>query len=119
MNDRRIEDMLKRAYQPQPPEGMRERVLAGNRNSAPRFRRAISVNWKTALAGLAIGLVMYANASDRARTERIAAMSGYGVRDMLAAPEDLNEEMRKWNRRLVANTWADSSPLARKGDDLP
>ena len=57
MNDRQIEDMLRRSWQPKPPEGMRDRVLRNARAEMSKLKpgRTPGISrWKLALAGLGI-----------------------------------------------------------------
>ena len=77
-DETRIEQLLRDAWSPEPPDGLRGRVLrraqeetAGARRMYTRLRLS---PWKLALAGLGLALVVLSNLSDGARDARIAAM---------------------------------------------
>jgi hypothetical protein len=80
MNDERIENILRESWNPEPPEGMRERVLRKGRlelNRGSRHALVIPINrWKLALVGLAILTVFLTNVSDYARQKRVTEMLG-------------------------------------------
>ena len=75
MNDDRIEELLRKSWSPEPPVGMRERVLrrAGREleHSAPR--PAWTARWKLALASLGVLVILVTNVSDFARQARLSA----------------------------------------------
>jgi len=86
MNDDRIEELLRGTWQPEPPEGMRGRVLARAREETARRRRfdfSWTLGWKPALAALGIVIVLLANMDDNRREARVMAMVG-GSSDLRA-----------------------------------
>jgi len=108
MDDKHIEDMLRDSWSPEPPEGMRERVLGRAREEllarkAGRGLRGIN-GWKLAFASLALFAILVSNLVEYARQERLAAMMDgvtrpqvtvltYGNRcaSLLASSADLDE----------------------------
>ena len=80
MDDKRIEDMLRESWQPQPPEGMRERVLGrANREVERGSRRTwFPLGWRTALATLGVFVIVLSVISDSARQSRLAALANGG-----------------------------------------
>ena len=74
MDDRFVEELLRRSWSPKPPDGLRERVLRRTAQGAAR-RSAVS-RWKLALAGLGLAAVILTNLANFARDNRIAAMLG-------------------------------------------
>jgi len=77
VDDERIEEMLRESWQPQLPDGMREKVLG--RARAEAFRRqglgwfAVSRRWQTALAVAGVLIVILTAVSDVSRQSRLAA----------------------------------------------
>lgn len=78
MNNKNIEDLLRKSWSVEPPEGMRNRILCKvqmeSQKSTPAFWR---INrWKLALVSLAIAIIVFCNISDNLRSERIAEICG-------------------------------------------
>lgn len=79
MDDKRIEDMLRESWQPEPPEGMRDRVLR-KRRQAVRETAPTSphgwFSWRVALAGLGVTIVIATGLADRGTQARLARIAG-------------------------------------------
>jgi hypothetical protein len=80
MDEKRIEDLLKKAWGPEPPDGMRERVLRKGREALAhknQEKRGLKImTWRFALATLGILVVLLTNTLDYMRHERLTAMMG-------------------------------------------
>lgn len=77
MNDKRIEDILKQSWNPEPNDGMRERVLSRAKEIAGRKRMPLIFRqWKTAFAVVGLAIVIFTNVSDNARQDRMTAIMG-------------------------------------------
>ena len=74
MDDKRMEGMLRESWSPEPPDGMRERVLRRARAELGRPTRPAIFQWKPLLATLAIIVVLVTNVSDHCRQSRMTAM---------------------------------------------
>ena len=74
MDDKRIEDILRESWSPEPPDGMRERVLRKSRQQVARRPSRIRFTWRMALAGLGIAIVVGSNLADRSTQSRMAVM---------------------------------------------
>ena len=78
MDDNRIEDLLRKSWQPEPPEGMRGRVLerAGSELHRRRFRLMWPVlpRWQVGLAAASLLVVLVCGISNSARESRLAAL---------------------------------------------
>lgn len=82
MNDKLIEQKLRESFSPEPPAGMRERVLgrAGQELSPAqsRMRAPWFVNWRLAMATAGVLVVLTGNVSEYARDARLAALTNSG-----------------------------------------
>ena len=84
MENREIEELLRESWQPEPPEGMRERVM--NRARRELHRRTFLFPWPAlprwqagfAVAGLAVFIAC--GVSNMARENRLAALENREVR---------------------------------------
>ena len=79
MNDDRMEELLRKTWQPEPPEGMRERVLARAYEKMAKRRRfdfTWMLGWKPALTALGIAIVLLSSIADNRREARLTAMVG-------------------------------------------
>ena len=74
MDDKRMEEMLRESWSPEPPDGMRERVLRRARAELGQPTRPAIFQWKPLLATLAIVIVLLTNISDQCRQSRMTAM---------------------------------------------
>jgi len=76
MDDRHIEEMLRESWKPEPPEGMRERVLRRARQELARSGRPVIgiSRWRFAAASLALLAILLTGLSDAARQSRLSAM---------------------------------------------
>ena len=103
MDDRRIEELLRDDWQPQPPDGMRERVMNRARGELLRERSRPTIlgmnRWSAVLAALGIVLIILTNVSDHARHSRIAAMMGSDTHRM-AAPHPDGKTLFELRREL-------------------
>ena len=103
MDDRNIEEMLRRSWQPEPPEGMRERVLRRSRQEIARRsgKRPIwgFVRPGPVFAAIALAIVLLANVSDYYRQGRLCAMTQCA--DAGAIPGDLLRQRRDMEKLLV------------------
>jgi hypothetical protein len=72
MDDKNVEDILRESWSPEPPDGMRERVLRNSRQEVTRTPFRIGYTWRMALAGLGIAIVVATNLADRSTQSRVA-----------------------------------------------
>ena len=98
MDDKHIEDMLRDSWSPEPPEGMRERVLGRARQELPARRAGWGLlgmsGWKLAFASLCLLTILVSNLADSARQVRLAAlMDGFSQPAVSVAADD-----RGWMR---------------------
>lgn len=70
MDDKRIEEMLRECWQPEPPNGLRDKVFRQNVQRCPISR------WKLALAGIGVAVVILSGLDDSARGDRLACLTG-------------------------------------------
>lgn len=102
MNDDRIEELLRRTWQPEPPEGMRERVLARAYEKMAKRRRfdfTWMLGWKPALTALGIVIVLLSNIADNGTQARLIVMVGGSSGLKSLAP---NSDYLKMRRELDA-----------------
>jgi hypothetical protein len=108
MDDRHIEETLRKSWSPSTPEGMRERVLRRTREELARGRagwRPWILNWKPALAALAVFVIMFANVSDFLRQSRLdAMMDGVSTQMTPVQMESLRSKRRAIEDLLAFNT---------------
>ena len=114
MNDKRIEEMLKDSWSPNPPDGMKERILRRSREEiarkhASRWTFCIA-NWKPVMAAIAILLVIITNISDYRCQERISAMMD-GSPQRITAPISADSLLARKHRmeELLARLPADGN----------
>lgn len=77
MNDSKIEYLLRQSIDPQPPDGMRERVLRNARlqlKQQPRWR--VLLGWKPVLVLLTLLVIMMSSVDEHARNVRLSALIG-------------------------------------------
>lgn len=78
MDDKRIEDMLRGSWQPEPPDGMRERIMNRARRELRRplirFPRLAVPRWQLGFAATALAVVVACNLVGAAQESRIAAL---------------------------------------------
>lgn len=116
MDDRNIEEMLRRSWQPEPPEGMRERVLRRSRQEPERGRPT----WrfllrKPVFAALALAVVLAVNVSDHYRQARMSALTHATYAKPL--PGDLLRQRREMEK-LLAQYAPDYRPVENGGEQL-
>ncbi len=77
MDENRIEETLRKSWSPEPPDGMRERVLRRARREMPRARAGVLglPRWQAALVAVSLAVVLLSGLSDHARQQRLAAIS--------------------------------------------
>ena len=92
MDERQIETILKKSWSPEPPEGMKARILRRARAGTERSWFGIN-RWKLALAGGWLVIVILSGALDQARQTRVIAMvsGGKSANTTGPAPRDLGE----------------------------
>jgi len=74
MDENRVEEMLRGSWSPEPPDGMRERVLSRARRE-PRVVRLFGMpRWQAALVIASVLVVLFSGFSDSARHRRLAAL---------------------------------------------
>jgi hypothetical protein len=78
MDDSKIEELLRESWQPEPPDGMRDRVMGRaqhelNRRTL-RFPRISIPRWQAGLAVACLVLLLACGISDSARESRIASL---------------------------------------------
>lgn len=76
MDDRRIEDMLRESWQPEPPDGMRDRTLRlARKELSNKQTRILGISrWKLALVAFCIAIVLLTNAANSRVDNRIDAI---------------------------------------------
>ncbi|MCL5103053.1 MAG: hypothetical protein M1133_02910 [Armatimonadetes bacterium] len=108
MNDHQIEDMLRRSWRPEPPDGMRDRVLRRARAelAKPKPGRVFGMSrWKLALTGIGIAIVIFTNVSDSVRQSHLSAMiSGNTPAATLAKGNGSIFETRREIERMLAQS---------------
>lgn len=122
MDDRRIENMLRESWSPQPPDGMRERVLRRAQAESERSRSARPIfgvaRWQFAFAGLGIAVVLLGNIADYARQSRMAGMmDGASAGGAAIGTGTLLEQTREIERLLAQAPVDDRFENSSKGDD--
>ena len=120
MDDKRIEDVLRESWQPEPPDGMRDRVLRTARQELTRAHRPLArvLRWRPLLASLAAVIVLLTNIADHRVQTRLAALTD-GHSKTITAP--VNRDFLR-QRREIADMLALSPadvPVGKqsKGDD--
>ena len=125
MDDRRIEKMLRESWSPEPPNGMKQRIIQRNREELARQRSrrpAFRISrWKPLLASMAILFVILANVSDRAAQSRLAKMmDGRPANSAItpcAAEGGLFARHRELRRMLALSPRDGGLPDDLEGDD--
>lgn len=122
MDDRQIENMLRDSWDPQPPDGMRERVLRRAQEQSARSRSGRPIlgtaRWKLALAGLGIAVVLLGNISDYARQSRIAQMmDGVSSTGVAVGERSLLEQRREIEKLLAQALVDDRFGNGSRGDN--
>lgn len=122
MNDKRIEDMLRKSWSPEPPEGMRDRVLRGSRqkNGDGCRRFQFTLTWRGALVGLGLVLVFVANTSDGTTQSRLTEMTHAGPTSSCALVAQSPLTLGQWRRgvdELLSRSG--SGEFGMKGVDMP
>jgi len=122
MDEKRIEDMLRKSWSPQPPDGMRERILRQSRVELHKSSKTTiwgASRWKFALVSLAVAIVVICNISDHQRSVRIAKMTGSSYSDGMPLPAGKTYfEMKREMKELLASVPYDSCPdNSAKGDE--
>jgi hypothetical protein len=78
MDDRRIEDLLRESWKPEPPDGMRERVMERAKPELTRgwfwFPRFSIPRWQLGFAAAVLLIVAGLSVSNSAREARLAAL---------------------------------------------
>jgi len=112
MEDKKIEKLLRQAWQPTPPEGMRERVL---RRSREEFRRSrwVKVGWRPIFATIAIVMVLATGISDHYRQVRLANLMD-GASPRISAPFDPSSLLKQ--REEIASLLAMTPAGSLEGD---
>ena len=104
MDDKRVEKILKESWSPNPPDGMRERILRrGREELAPKRRIPWITNWKPVLAAAAVLLVILTNFSDYRSQARISALMD-GSQQRITVPQgadSLLAQRRRMEELLV------------------
>lgn len=118
-DDRQIEEMLREHWHPEPPPGMRERVLhhaaAIPVEAVPAARRAC--RWQLAFAGAGLSLALAAGISDHFRHERLNTLAGITEPMPAIATESL-PKLKQDRDRLLAWLAAPASAGALGEEDL-
>lgn len=122
MNDLHIEELLRQSVHPEPPDGMRERVLRNARlqlEPQPRWRALFG--WKPALAMLALLVVTLTSLDEHARSVRLAAImgdkSGVSVFDKCDANFfGYQRYVMAMNGSIDANSWTFEAMEAKLDD---
>ncbi len=105
MDDKRIEQLLRDSWSPEPPDTMRERVLARARQQTAQRRAPFFGlrRWQAALVAASLLLVLSAGLSDHARQVRLASVRGGTVSretQVAACPQTLGRLYLEMNRML-------------------
>lgn len=75
MDDKRVEQLLRESWNPDPPDGMRERVLDKASRQASRRWTLREHSRQAATVAASLLVVLLTGLSDRARQARLASMS--------------------------------------------
>ncbi|MCX6345486.1 MAG: hypothetical protein NT018_10520 [Armatimonadetes bacterium] len=80
MNNNRIEELLRDAWQPEPPDGMKGRTLSRAQSELTKRRWQVRFSkankWQVALAAVCVAVVIFTNIDCSRREERLALMIG-------------------------------------------
>lgn len=110
-DDKEIERILRGAWSPHPPDGMRERVLHGRR--AETHTGWFMMNrLKLALASAWLLLVVAGGMAEHARHERVTAMVSPGA---MASPRNNPSEWKRSIEGLLADS---GDRYAKRGGPL-
>lgn len=108
MNDRPLEDMLRNVWRPEPPNGMRDRVLRHARMelAKPKPGRVFGISrWRLALVGIGLAIVIFTNVSDSVRQYHLSAMiSGDTPAATVARGKSSIFETRREIERMLAQS---------------
>lgn len=77
MNDKHIEDILRESWSPEPPDGLRERVLSKGREELLRDRdpgRQRWFTWRVALVGAGVAILLVTNLMNISTESQVAQM---------------------------------------------
>ena len=126
MNDKQIEDVLRESWSPEPPDGLRARVLRGSRTEL-LHKQARSARpwftWRMALTGLGIAVVLVTNISDRVTQSRVAEIANprpSSASSMVAqGPVTLGQWRRNMDQFLSSDGSLDFNSNGLKGVDTP
>jgi hypothetical protein len=121
MDDKRIEDMFRESRQPEPPDGMRDRVLRAARQELVRSRRPgiHLLRWKPLLASLAALIVLLTNIADQHVQTRLAVLTDGHSKTNITAPvnRDFLRQRREIADMLALNPADVPVGKQSKGDD--
>ena len=120
MDDKRIEDMLRESWKPEPLDGMRDRVLRASRQELVHADRPLArvLRWKPLLASLAAVIVLLTNIADRQVQTRLAALTDGHSRTITAPVNRDFLRQRRETADMLALTPADApGGKQAKGDD--
>ena len=118
MEDKQFEEMLRESWSPEPPEGMRERVLRRSRRELPaRSRRPLfgMFRWRPMLAVTAVVLILLMGVSEHQRGQRLTALL-----DTPPAGEDVpdfNKSLRDHRLQMLTLMASASSQTDMRGDE--
>jgi len=115
-DDREIEDLLREHWQPELPEGMRERVLRRAEAAAPEPRVPWVRRWQVALVGAGLAAVVATAGVDHCRQSRLNAMAGVVRPGPAVAGAPGPSPMRERDRMLA---WLASPAAAAGGEEEP
>lgn len=124
MNEKRIEELLRDSWSPQPPDGMRERVLRKGREALLQergTRKQRWFNWRFALVGAGLAAVLFTHAADQSTRARLVQISGERPAAVSTVVAQRPLTMGSWRTKggwLLADTAAVTS-MESEGDQLP
>jgi hypothetical protein len=104
VDDKRTEEMLRESWQPQPPDGMRERVLGRSREEPAPRRAWFAFSWRTAFAAVGILIICLSFISDSARQSRLAALETREPAGKCALMAAQPVTMAEWRAELLRPT---------------
>lgn len=124
MEDRRIEDLLRQSWNPEPPEGMRERVLRRGREELSRKRchwwGMSPFTWKLVFASVGVVLVVFSFVAEVVRESRIHSLSnGLPPARVICTehPGNLLERRKSIDYYIVIASLGTGATTCQNGDD--
>lgn len=126
MNDKHIEDILRESWSPEPPEGMRERILRRGRVELLHEKdnkRRRWFTWRTAMVAAGIVTVLLTNLADMSTRSKVAEMTKQASPQCFTTvaqrPISLGQWRYSMNEYLSSNKAVELDGNGLKGVDTP